>query len=283
MSNSQKRNVLLYLIPLFLFALSVLGTSFLVLRPQSTKTKAGEADVTLSLSGVSKQEPGTTGVVILRLNTGGVKVDSVQVRLHYSKDTLRVDSVKAGTDFSSLFTPIISTASATVTIEAGKTDISGQPPRVAEVATLNVTYLAQGIGTIRFEFREDALDDTNVIDPDNHDRDLLKKVENYVVTVGTVIRQATDSGATISASPAPTPGLTPTPPPAGGPTPPPSRKKGDITGVGGKSDGVVNSIDLSALVGKIGKRVSAGDPADLNGDTAVNVLDYSQFIPLIGK
>lgn len=311
MSTSHKVKALAIIIPLLLFGVSIPLTSVVLRKPVRTSTEAAEPKAILSFVGPTTADPGTQGSVRVMLDSQGLASQGVEGRLTFSKDTIRIEAINPGKDFAILFDKQIGDGIAQF---AAGANLGTTAPAVSEVVKLSVTFLKDGAGTIGFVFdRIESTDDTNVFGNDE-DHDLLKKVDNYRVRIGTGPAEpepsATPSGTPTTETPGSLPPTsTPTPsnqpvvqppplsPPAapGGsgavspPQPAPgtsgsrAKKKGDITGSGGQPDGVVNSVDLGALIGKMGKKVAVGDPADLNSDTAVNVFDYSQFIPLIGK
>lgn len=49
---------------------------------------------------------------------------------------------------------------------------------------------------------------------------------------------------------------------------------GDVTGTTGNIDFEIDSYDLAAIKARNGQNAAAGDPADVNGDSKINFLDY---------
>lgn len=287
-----------------LFGVSIPLTSVVLRKPVRTSTEAAEPKAILSFLGPTTADPGTQGTVRVMLDSQGLASQGVEGKLTFSKDTIRIDAIDPGKDFAILFDKQIGDGIAQF---AAGANLGTTAPAVSEVVKLSLTFLKDGTGTIGFVFdRIESTDDTNVFGNDE-DHDLLKKVDNYRVRIGTGPAEPEQTATPSStqtpetpSSPHPTsapvtPGQSisqPPPPSSSSTTPPPpppggsssrAQKRGDITGSGGQPDGVVNSVDLAVLIGKMGKKVAVGDPADLNSDTAVNVLDYSQFIPLIGR
>ena len=58
---------------------------------------------------------------------------------------------------------------------------------------------------------------------------------------------------------------------------PPTPCPGDLNG-----DGLVNTVDLGALLGHFGLAVTPGSEGDLNGDGVVNTLDLAAMLTSFG-
>lgn len=240
---------------------------YLTQRPSQTQTNATAqvSDISLKPSEI-KIDSGLNFSLDVFGNANGNQITSTQLGIQYDPEFLDLTSITPKQFLPRVLTaPIIASGSASVSLGTdGNSGISGS----GILATLSFKA-KKPIASTKISF-DQAQTRINIL---GNNTSPLSALES----VNVIINPAKD--ATAASSPSAKLQTQPASKASQSATPSPNASKFDFN-----SDSEVNSVDLSVIYSAWGNpKTELQKKADLNGDGAVNGLDYSLFLPQLNK
>lgn len=301
--NLKSKKTLIGLVGIVLLLIAIPAAVYLAQQKQIFKPKAGGIapisgpETSFNLSARPSVEVGSWTRVIVFVRSDIDAANLFAAKLKFSPDLLAVKSINTESTSTNLthfvtnwvenvFDNITGTASIVggVTAPGYQTAVGQFPGEMAEV-----DFLAKKVGSAVISF-----DAGSAIYRNSDNADILNIKREVSIDVVAPLTPTPICNTLLPGScTSPTPTCTPRPacldliprclPPEPSEgwcpdtiTPTPAGIKGDIN-----NDGVINLVDMSALLSRWGKSGPEAGKADINGDGVINSVDYSMMIKIL--
>lgn len=293
-SNNSKKIIVTVLGLLFLVVSVGVGVLMTQRPTQKTGVNAAGANLTLS-SNVAGPKVNDTIVIAVAMNTNGLSVTGLDLKLNYDTTKLTATSVQAGPFLPYVFIPGSITSGVVNIVVGCPLDTTGPHPANGTGLVAQVTFTVKAAGTSNITIGTGTKvsasgQTTNMIGvttpiqitgfvptpsptppPGCH----YQQVQCIQAPCDQILVCATPT-ATPYHSPSPTPTKSPSPSPTSSPSPTPN-KTGDVN-----HDGVVNIVDIGIIIDNYGLSPLPDVRADLNHDGVANIIDIGIIIDNYG-